>query len=276
MTTPITPLADGPHEGQSSADFRAAANVLLSGALQTMVDELNVVALAMTQVALSDTSTTSNSVTTGALTFTVTAGKSFLPGMFLIIADAAAPTTNYIFAQVDSYSATTLTVTGLTATGSGTKTSWVITFANPIVELTGYSEVVVSGANGYGSTNTKIRRYTTTQVSTGSGITYADSAANGASFTINEAGIYTVSFVEQNTGASNFGVSVNSSQLTTNIESITAANRLTMTYLSTNAVPFNGSVTRYFAVNDVIRPHTNGGTSSAAVQQFSVTKVQGF
>lgn len=275
MTTPITPLPDGPYEGQGSEAFRTAANNLLSGALQTMVDEINVVALAMTAVALSDTSVTSNTVATGSKTFTVSAGKSFLPGMFLIITDAAAPTTNYLFVQVDSYSGTTLVCTAISATGSGTKTSWVITHANPIVELTGYSEVVVSVANGYGSTNTKIRRYTTTQVNTGSGITYADSAANGASFTINEAGIYTVSFVEQNTGASNFGVSVNSAQLTTNIESITAANRLTMTYLSINAVPFCGSVTRYFAVNDVIRPHTNGGTSSAAVQQFGVTKVQG-
>jgi len=76
----------------------------------------------------SDVSATSNTIDGVGTdkTFTVSSGKGFSSGMFLTIADATAPTVNFIYGQVVSYSGTTLIVTVKSVSGSGTKTSWVI------------------------------------------------------------------------------------------------------------------------------------------------------
>lgn len=50
------------------------------------------------------------------------------------------------------------------------------------------SNVRLDTANGYGSTATKIRRFTNERVNFGSGIQYVDDATNGASFTANRSG----------------------------------------------------------------------------------------
>ncbi|MDP1664141.1 MAG: hypothetical protein Q8L79_03365 [Methylobacter sp.] len=75
---------------------------------------------------LVDSSTTSNSIGTGEKTFTVSTGKGFLGGMYLIIADTAAPSTNSMYGQVTSYSGATLVMNILSVRGSGTKTAWTI------------------------------------------------------------------------------------------------------------------------------------------------------
>jgi hypothetical protein len=107
-------------------NFDAYADNLLSVQLPTLVDEINTATLAMNLNATQDTSSTSNAIGTGSKTFTVTAGKSFLGGMFLIIADTAAPSTNAMYCQVTSYSGTTLVVNVISVQGSGTKTAWLI------------------------------------------------------------------------------------------------------------------------------------------------------
>ena len=135
------------------------------------------------------------------------------------------------------------------------------------------SEVMVHTGNGYGSTNTRIRRYTTVQTQTGTDITYADSATLGASFTINTNGLYAMSITEYSTSSCNFGVSRNSNQLTTDLLSITASNILT-----TSLAPTNGTgscaVTVYLNAGDVIRPHMDGNAVNNTVRnRFSITKV---
>ena len=95
------------------------------------VTEANAVAVAMNLNSTTDTSATSNSIGTGAKTFTVTAGKSFQPGMWLIVADTASPSTNSMFVQITSYSGTTLVVNCVAFLGSGTKTDWTITQSSP-------------------------------------------------------------------------------------------------------------------------------------------------
>jgi hypothetical protein len=77
---------------------------------------------------LSDSSTTSNSIDTGEKTFTVSTGKGFRGGMYLVIADTAAPSTNSMSGQVTSYNTGTgdLVMSILSATGEGTKTEWTI------------------------------------------------------------------------------------------------------------------------------------------------------
>lgn len=122
--------------------------------------------------------------------------------------------------------------------------------------------VRVTTGNGQGSTNTVIRRYSVVEINQGTAITYADSAANGASFTINEPGIYTVHRTEDGTTAARgFGLSISSNQLTTAIQSITAANFMTMALTGTsNGTTPSGALTFTFraAANDVIRPHDSG------------------
>lgn len=138
----------------------------------------------------------------------------------------------------------------------------------------GNHRVLVNTGNGTGSANTKILRYTTTVTSAGTAITYADSATDGASFTINQPGVYSMTISGESGGTNTFGVSLNSAQLTTNIESITAANRLVESNTPGASVVLAISVSAYLAVNDVIRPHTNGNMSNgSATTTFSICKV---
>jgi hypothetical protein len=106
--------------------------------MDTMISEFpafiagaNAVATALDMNDTTDASTTSNAIGTGAKTFTVTAGKSFLPGMWLVIADDAAPSTNSMSGQVTSYSSTTLVMNIVLTLGSGTKTAWTISQTAP-------------------------------------------------------------------------------------------------------------------------------------------------
>lgn len=136
MTT-ITALPTPPARTMTSEAFVTAADNFM-GALPTfatqtnaVASEINTMAAAMSLNATTDTSATSNTIGTGAKTFTVTAGKSFVPGMWLTIVDTAAPTTNGMFAQVASYSTTSLVVNVTGTMGSGTKTAWTIAQSAP-------------------------------------------------------------------------------------------------------------------------------------------------
>jgi len=70
------------------------------------------------------TSTTSNTIGTGSKTFTVESAKPYQAGTPLRIADASAPSTNFMDTIVTSYSGTTLVVDSVGYAGSGTFTSW--------------------------------------------------------------------------------------------------------------------------------------------------------
>lgn len=73
------------------------------------------------------TSTSSVAIGTGSKTFTTAdSGKPYQAGTPLRIADAAAPSTNFMDCIVTSYSGTTLVVDVLGTVGSGTKSSWTI------------------------------------------------------------------------------------------------------------------------------------------------------
>lgn len=146
------------------------------------------------------------------------------------------------------------------------------------------NHVTVTTGNGYGSTNTKIRRFTTTLSSAGQALTYADSVANGGSITVNEAGLYEICVTDGGAGSNlryGVGASVNSNQLTTNVESITASHRV---FYSTpyNQSSGSGAVsgcarTMRLAVGDVIRLHNGGAnlpdSTTAAFTMLSIRKV---
>lgn len=121
----ITALPTAPSRSDTPAIFITRADAMMA-ALATLVTEVNAATLAMNLNATSDTSASSVAIGTGAKSFTVTAGKSFLGGMYLVIADDAAPSTNFMVGQVTSYSGTSLVMNMLYAGGSGTKTAWTI------------------------------------------------------------------------------------------------------------------------------------------------------
>jgi hypothetical protein len=80
-------------------------------------------------------------------------------------------------------------VTG--AVTSGTRGSITLDASDVIVANHAYHSV--RGSTARGSTNTLIYRWTSIVDAVGSGITYTDSAANGGSWAISQAGIYSVS-----------------------------------------------------------------------------------
>lgn len=135
------------------------------------------------------------------------------------------------------------------------------------------SEIVVDTGNGSGSTNTGVRRFANTRKSTGSAITYADSATNGASFTINEDGLYTVNYWDNNTVSDILiGITVNSSNLTGAVNTITyAQGRRSFDYVTGGKIvhtTFKGELKR----GDVVRAqHQNANNTSDAVV-FTITK----
>lgn len=141
------------------------------------------------------------------------------------------------------------------------------------------SEVEVQTSNGFGSTNTAIRRFTTTNTNVGNAITYADIPANGATFTINQTGIYAISYSEsQGSGAGyNFAPSLNSSELTTPPQNFTnVADRLCLATLFNANVSGNCSWQGKLSDTDVIRAHMENSAASAVPSrvQFTITKLR--
>lgn len=128
------------------------------------------------------------------------------------------------------------------------------------------SAIKYEGGNGFGSTNTVIRRFSTNVYTVGTDITYTGSATLGDIFTINTTGMYSVTVADASTAAAGFGMSVNSAQLTTDIASITNTARLGLCVMSgTNDVP-NSSVTKRFTAGDIIRHHGSGAANGADVK----------
>ena len=137
------------------------------------------------------------------------------------------------------------------------------------------SRVRLNTANGYGSTNTAIRRFTNTVTNQGSDITYADSATLGASFTINTNGVYAITYTDCFTGVGSFhGISVDSNQLTTSVATITAANRLTVMGDPTGNYGGPASWTGYLTAGQVIRPHAVAAVATGTMpQDFTITRI---
>lgn len=137
------------------------------------------------------------------------------------------------------------------------------------------SMVRLNTANGYGSTNTMIRRFTNTVTNQGSDITYADSATLGASFTINTNGVYAITYCGgPNSANGQTGVSLNSTQLTTAISGIAVSDRLCVdqAYIATanTACGWTG----YLAAGSIVRAHDDAVASGVAAQYlFTITRV---
>ena len=134
------------------------------------------------------------------------------------------------------------------------------------------SRVWVFGGNGFGSVSTNIRRFSTTQVNTGSDITYADSSTLGGTFTINTTGVYTMTYGEASTiGAYSFGVTnnANSTDVTTNVVSLTKPTVLTLQSNSVASDPMSLCVAHYLTAGDVITAQVDGPANKVSTDKAS-------
>jgi len=136
------------------------------------------------------------------------------------------------------------------------------------------SMVRLHTGNGHGSVNNKIRRFSTEVSNLGNAITYADSATDGASFTINEDGVYNVSYTDTySAGAVRFGLSLNSSQLTNSINSLTADDMLSVTTAASANFESESSWAGQLNKGDIIRPHTDGNPDGTTRNIFTISKI---
>lgn len=139
----------------------------------------------------------------------------------------------------------------------------------------GFSEVQAYTGNGHGSnSNNRIRRFSNSTTS-GTAITYADNATDGATFTINENGIYSITYFDTTSVAGYIGVSRNAASLTTAIQGLsTASEKLVLTYTAGTNLVTSVSTTIRLAIGDIIRAQTegtaNGGGTSCV---FRISKV---
>jgi len=183
-----------------------------------------------------------------------TAGCSFTAGANLIIDGYASGKTMTCVAN------DVVTVEAITTTQFKLRRERTDGF--PILAAKGTSILQLHTGNGHGSTNDKIRRFTTVVTNTGGDWTYTDSATLGANITIITSGVYYGMYMDREGGAGAYGFSRNSSQLTTAFESINETDKLlTVSHFTTTA---GNSFTRYLAAGDVIRMHTDGSVTDAA------------
>jgi hypothetical protein len=136
------------------------------------------------------------------------------------------------------------------------------------------SMVFVTGGSGHGSTNSKIRRFTTLVESIGGDIIYIDSAVEGAVFKIMSDGVYAISYTDRvSAGVNYFGISKDSTQLTTSIQSIENKNRLKAAITAGNETDCN--TTSFFRAGSTIRFHTDGGIDGSTDIQVTarITKI---
>ena len=136
-------------------------------------------------------------------------------------------------------------------------------------------EIHLSNGNGFGSSSTKIRRFTTVNKDTSGGaFSWSDSATLGTVVTINEDGIYFASYLDTHTAADYYGISLNSASLTTPVNSLGASEAICITSTTASASPTEASFIGVLRAGDVIRPHGSQATVNSTVfNQFRVIRV---
>ena len=136
----ITALPTPPSRSAPST-FSTLADAFIA-AFPVFVTEANAQAAALELNDTTDASVSSVAIGLGAKTFTVTAAKSFQPGMWLVIADDAAPSTNAMYGTVTSYATDQLVMSIKSLIGTGTKSAWTISQSAPMNLLTALTTAI--------------------------------------------------------------------------------------------------------------------------------------
>lgn len=136
------------------------------------------------------------------------------------------------------------------------------------------SSIRVNTANGFGSTATRIQRFSNLETNIGTAVTYSDSATDGARFLINENGVYNITFIRNPAADSRWGISRNASSLTTDLQSLTAPEILSIVRTDATNNDAVASWSGYLNVGDIIRPHTDAiASANTSRHSFTISKV---
>ena len=160
-----------------------------------------------------------------------------------------------------------------TSTFSGTIDVSTLTVDN--ISISTFSQIIVSTGNGHGSTDNKIRRFTTTIQSVGTDIVMSSTAANGNIFTIQRDGFYAAEFCDAlSSGATYLGISVNSGLLTTSINTVSVENgRRSIQTTISGSNSACASATLRLSAGDIVRAHTAGDSDATAACFFTITRI---
>jgi hypothetical protein len=131
--------------------------------------------------------------------------------------------------------------------------------ANPSYrDATERSEIRLRTTSGYGSSATSILIWGTVVKNTGTAITYTTSSVNGDTFTINEDGIYSVGFGVNLHVAASYGITLNTTQTSTNVITLTNPDERLAVGIAAGAdrvatISWTGAL----KTGDVLRAHTD-------------------
>ncbi len=152
-------------------------------------------ATSLAGTAITGSSSTSLTISTGTKVLTIETGKAFVPGMAVRIGDATAANTNFMDGTVTTYNAGTGTLTvSITAIGgSGTLSSWSV--RPPTANVNGDAGPTITTATTLTASSERVRPVAMT--------TDAQSVTLPNATTLSEGGPL---FVFPNTGARTFGV----------------------------------------------------------------------
>lgn len=120
-------------------------------------------------------------------------------------------------------------------------------------------------AQGYGSTNVYIRRYTNF-AGLGAGVIYLDSVTLGASATVFEPGTYEIEYADQGT-ADVPGISLNGDGLTS--YTVLPFQQQLSHADTTGGVATQQEITKKFKIGDVLKPHTGLGNVNGTSQIYT-------
>lgn len=125
-------------------------------------------------------------------------------------------------------------------------------------------------ANGWGSTGTVIRRFTTTTTNTGSDWTYTDSSTVGMKVVINTTGTYGICYTDQFSASGTLGVSVNyqttENPITTSVAGGAVVSAKILTTIRTQGANQDSTAcwVGRLTATDEIRAHTDGSLSTGS------------
>lgn len=153
--------------------------------------------------------------------------------------------------------------------GDGTWAAPSAALATSIIYVYGISGVGVAASN-------KIAVYSNVATNTGSDLTYTSDVTNGDSITINTTGWYAVTAsVSFGTGTNRFGCTVNQSNLTTFVASVSQSELVFISTASNSGNQYLASMVRKFTASDVIRMNIATGTTygNTLLEFWYVTRV---
>jgi len=257
-----------PSSTQTRSAFVSALTAMVDW-FYVMVPQFNTAIQALNFNSTNGTSATFVSIGTGSKSFTASTGKSWVVGMTLKIAYSSGA---WVLGEVTSYNSGSgaLVINARVSEGSGSYSSWVISLASHDAGV-GDHVVSVHTGNYYGSIKNKFRRFTTIDENVGTSITYADSAANGASFTINDTGVYSLYY--QDVGQDTHAITRNYSAGTSAPGVVVPSDVIA---ISTTTGTSTKSVSRVakLTAGDVINAHTAGiSTDTTDSVYFSIRRL---